>query len=207
MSVQRALVTERAPLVELNHDCLLALRTLAAEGQPARVMPPLITALKAEWLALDSAALERLAAAPFTWLDGGLRAASAWWVAQPAGVRDAAGTLDPACFAPEAGRVLMRRLLAYGWHVARAQPRLARLILGCDGTAVAALAECSLARLDAIADARGHELSARWAGHIDYWRRLLVAAASGSEPQLNDRIQNAVRRVAADALRPSASNR
>jgi hypothetical protein len=207
MSVQRALVTERAPLAELNHDCLLALRSLASESAPRAGQQALLVGLRAEWLALDAAALERLAAAPFTWLDGGLRTAPAWLLAAPLGVRDATALAEMSCFPPQVGRVLMRRLLAYGWHIARAQPRLARLMLGCDGAAIAVLAECSLARLDAMADARGQELTVRWLGHTEYWRRLLTAAASGSEQQLNDRIQNAVRRVAADALRPPSSAR
>jgi hypothetical protein len=201
MSVQRALVTERAPLVELNRDCLLALRSLASAEPVATSGHPLVAELRAEWLALEAAALEQLSRAPFTLLDGGLRAAAVWLVAQPLGVRDSISYGATACFAPEVGRGLLRRLLAYGWHVARAQPRLARLLLGSDGAAVAALADCSLARLDALADARGHELSVRWSAHTEYWRRLLAAAGSGSEQKLNERLQNAVRRVAADALR------
>jgi hypothetical protein len=201
MSVQRALVTERAPLVELNRDCLLALRSLASVEKAAAGGHPLVTELRAEWHALDTAALDRLSCAPFTFLDGGLRTAAVWLVAQPLGVRDATAYGTPACFAPDVGRGLLRRLLAYGWHVSRAQPRLARLLLGGDGAAVAALGDCSLARLDALADARGHELSVRWSAHTEYWRRLLAAASSGSEQKLNDRLQNAVRRVASDALR------
>jgi hypothetical protein len=200
MTVTLALVVERAPLVELNQDCLMALRSLAIGAEPVRCRHSLAAELEAEWRALDRPAIERLAAAPFTLLDGGLRSAALWAGAVSLGVRDAEWAGEPACFAP--GRVLTRRLLAFAWHIARVQPRLARLLLGCDGTGVAAIADCSLAQLDQHAEARGHELSVRWAGHTDYWRKMLVAARSGSEQQLNDRVQNAVRRVAADALRP-----
>lgn len=202
MTITAALVAERAPLIELNQDCLLALRAAARVTEPVAAHHRFMQALAAEWTALDDRALARLAGAPFTLLDGGLRTISSWIDGAPLGVRDGGQLSDGACFAPATGRILLRRLLAFGWHVARIQPRLARLLLGCDGPAVAALADCSLAQLDAQAEARGHELSVRWVGHTEYWRKLLATASAAAEPQLNEQLQNALRRVAADALRP-----
>lgn len=202
MSTPSPMRDECAPLVELNLDCLRALHAAAQDKSlNAAAAHPVLAQLQPLWCTLGSQALERLARAPFALLDAEFGARVDWLQPTVPGVRDASAVREPACFDAAIGRMLLRRLLAYGWHVARSQPRAARLLLGCDGAAVSALGACSLGTLDAVADLRGHELRLRWARQLDYWRELLTTAQQGSEPKFNERLLHAVRRVAADALR------
>ncbi|MBK6599824.1 MAG: hypothetical protein IPG25_18835 [Proteobacteria bacterium] len=191
----------RAPLLDLNLQCLELLvesarRSLAAAGGNSSVTQPLLAA----WVAAPRVALERIAAAPFALVDSGIAEAQRWVDGSVGGVRDAVHERraigDAASFEAAAGTALLRRVLIYGWHLARSRPRAARLILGAEPAAVAMLASCSLATLDAVAEVRGPELHLHWHDQPDYWLRVLSAASAvGNAPRLADLLLVGVRRL------------
>jgi hypothetical protein len=194
-----SVVGDRAPLVELNTACLERLRSAATAAGEAH--HPLVRNLRAEWAGLREPALSRLASLPFTLLDGDLRAVLES-ASRPLGVQDAAPRSGHACFDRATGQALLRRVLFYGWHLARAQPRTARLALGCDGTTVALLAASSLATLDLAAEVHGHDLGVRWVHDTEFWSRLLQLARAPAAAAFDEAALHAIRRVAAGALQP-----
>ena len=173
----------REPLVELNLECLQQLvapvrsRQGGADARPAAFAD----LLRDAWVGLSPRGLERIAVAPFALLAGEFAEAERWLAEPTAGVRDAGPERERSrsvlCFEPAVGSALLRRLLIYGWYLARTRPRTARLVLGTGANAVAMLADSSLTALETLADVRGRSLQLRWPDHPDYWLRLLAAAS------------------------------
>src|SRR5688500_3027276 len=125
-----------APLAELNAECLglLAMRagTPVEPGGPANPsgMPPLLTVLRDLWAELPNQAVRRLSAAPSSLFDAGLAGSPRWLELRTAGVHDQSQPPEPAYFDSAAGRSITRRMLVYGWHLARSRPRAACLVFG-----------------------------------------------------------------------------
>jgi hypothetical protein len=194
-----SVVGDRAPLIELNTACLERLRNVA--GAAGDAPHPLVRNLRTEWAQLREPAQGRLASLPFTLLDADLRMVLEA-AHRPLGVQDAAPRLGYSCFDRASGQALLRRVLFYGWHLARAQPRTARLVLGCDGATVTLLAASSLEKLDLAAEMHGQDLGVRWVHDTEFWTRLLREARAPAAAAFEEAALHAIRRVAADALRP-----
>lgn len=189
-----------APLAELNSECLglLALRAGdAADGQP---LPPLIHQLRDLWADLPAQAVRRLAAAPFSLFDAGFAASPRWLELHAGGVHERSQSSEPAYFHSVAARSLTRRMLVYGWHLARSRPRAACLVFGATLPAVESLAACSLSGLDAAAERNGDALRPRWPEQLAFWRELLLAASSGADARLHELLLGGVQRLAAESL-------
>ncbi len=195
-----------APLGELNSECLglLAMRASEAEG-PA--LPPLLAALREQWAELPAHAVRRLAAAPFSLFDAGFALAPRWLELRSSGVHDANHRSTPAYFEPAAARSITRRMLVYGWHLARSRPRAACLVFGATISAVESLAACSLAALEAAADRNAETLRPRWANQLGFWRELLATASAGADGRLHELLLGGIQRLAADTLAAHASER
>jgi hypothetical protein len=197
-----------APLAELNAECLglLAMRAGDPPGAlgPA-ALPGLLTNLRDLWAELPAQAVRRLSAAPFSLFDAGLAGASRWLELRTSGVHDQSRSPEPAFFDPAAGRSLTRRMLVYGWHLARSRPRAACLVFGATLPAVESLAACSLAALEAAADRNGDALRPRWSQQHEFWRALLLAASAGADGRLHDLLLGGVQRLAAETLAAQAS--
>jgi hypothetical protein len=192
---------ERAPLTELNRVCLRELQrgSTAASGAEG---PPLLVALRSSWIALDAAAIDRLAAAPFAWVDthfAALLAGGARGQFAPVGVRDAGENGATGFFAADIGRQLVRSLASLGWHLARSSPRTAQLALGCEASAIESLAQAPLAAIDILAERDGATLTPRWPRQIDYWHGLLTAATHPTDGRLEELLLYGVQRIAGDA--------
>ncbi len=195
-----------APLAELNSECLglLAMRASEAEG-PA--LPPLLAALREQWAELPAHAVRRLSAAPFSLFDAGFALAPRWLELRSSGVHDATHRSTPAYFEPAAARSITRRMLVYGWHLARSRPRAACLVFGATISAVESLAACSLAALEAAADRNAETLRPRWANQLGFWRELLATASAGADGRLHELLLGGIQRLAADTLAAHASER
>ncbi len=193
-----------APLAELNGECLGLLATRAgqyAEGRmPAGPVPPLIAALRDSWATLSAQAVRRLAAAPFSLFDVGIPHAPRWLELHARAVHDSAERVEPAFFDPAAARSIARRMLLYGWHLARSRPRAACLVFGAPIHAIESLAACSLAGLEAVAERAGDSLRPRWAAQPAIWRELLDAASAGADRRLHELLLGGVQRLAAETL-------
>jgi hypothetical protein len=188
-----------APLAELNMECLGLLAVRAAEPGPAP-LPPLLSGLRDLWAELPAQAVRRLAAAPFSLFDAGFAASPRWLELRGPGVHELSEPAGPPFFDPVSARAITRRMLVYGWHLARSRPRAACLVFGATIPAVESLAACSLSALEAAAERSGDALRPRWAQHEAFWRDLLTAAASGADERLHELLLGGVQRLAADTL-------
>lgn len=189
-----------APLAELNAECLGLLAVRAGEAGESAVLPALLVELRELWADLPAQAVRRLAGAPFSLFDPGFAASPHWLEGNAAGVRDLPQPTDGAYFEPAAARSLTRRMLVYGWHLARSRPRAACLVFGATLPAVEALAASSLSTLEAAAERHGGGLRPRWPQQHAFWRELLQAAATGAERRLHELLLGGIQRLAAETL-------
>ena len=189
-----------APLAELNAECLGLLATRAAEGAADPGTPRLLVELRHEWAELSAQAVRRLAAAPFSLFDVGLCQAPRWLEARPHEVHDQPNWIALPFFEPSAARSISRRMLVYGWHLARSRPRAACLVFGAPLAAVESLAACSLASLEVMAERDSHALRPRWPAQVSFWRELLGAASAAADRRLHELLLGGVQRLAAETL-------
>ena len=189
-----------APLAELNAECLGQLVMRAAESGNTAPAPPLLSVLHEHWAALPAQAVKRLSAAPFSLFDAGFASAPRWLELRTRGVHELPQRVEPAYFEAVMARPITRRMLVYGWHLARSRPRAACLVFGSTIAAVESLAACSLVALEAAADRNAEALRPRWSNQFGFWRELLVAATEGADRRLHELLLGGVQRLAADTL-------
>lgn len=189
-----------APLAELNAECLGHLVMRAAESNDIAAAPPLLVKLQSHWAALPAQAVKRLSAAPYILFDAGFASAPRWLESRTRGVNDNPQRAEPAFFDTASARSITRRMLVYGWHLARSRPRAACLVFGYTIPAVQSLAASSLVVLEAAADRNAESLRPRWSNHFGFWRELLVAASEGADRRLHELLLGGVQRLAADTL-------
>lgn len=194
-----------APLAELNAECLGLLAMRAAEIDVGSPAPMLIHALRREWSGLSAQAVRRLASAPFSLLDADFAQAPRWLELRSRGVSDSVEHSDFPYFEPAAARSITRRMLVYGWHLARSRPRAACLVFGVTIAAVESLAACSLTALEAAADRNAGALRPRWAGQVTFWSQLLAASSAGTDSRLRELLLGGVQRLAAETLAAHSS--
>jgi hypothetical protein len=186
-----------APLAELNAECLSLMAAHAADAQVP--LPPLLSVLRDRWAALPTSAVRRLAGAPFSLFDAGFASAPRWLELRSRGVHDPL-QCGPAYFEPEAARAVTRRMMVYGWHLARSRPRAACLVFGSTLVTVESLAACSLAALEAAAERNADSLRPRWPHQVGFWRDLLETASAGADERLHELLLGGIQRLAAETL-------
>lgn len=195
------------PLAELNAECLGQLAMRVAESECGAALPPLLENLRAQWADMPAHAVRRLSGAPFSLFDAGFASAPRWLELRSCGVHDASLRAAPAYFEPVTARSITRRMLVYGWHLARSRPRAACLVFGATIGAVESLAACSLAALEAAAERNADALRPRWAGQVGFWRELLSTASAGADRRLHELLLGGIQRLAADTLAAHAPDR
>lgn len=193
------------PLAELNAECLGLLALRAGDSALPGALPPLLGELRDLWAELPNLAVRRLAAAPFSLFDSGIVASPRWLEVRATGVCDPSPRAEPAYFESSAARSITRRMLVYGWHLARSRPRAACLVFGATLPAVESLAACSLSALEAAAERSGDTLRPRWPQQHAFWRELLMAASSGADQRLHELLLGGVQRLAAESLAAQAT--
>lgn len=189
-----------APLAELNSECLGQLVQRATEWQAAESGPLLLSSLRRQWASMPAHAVRRLSAAPFSLFDAGFASAPRWLEVRTRGVHELPQRVEPAFFPPEMARSITRRMLVYGWHLARSRPRVACLVFGSTMAGIESLAVCSLASLEAAADRNAESLRPRWSSQTHFWRELLLAASAGADRRLHELLLGGVQRLAAETL-------
>lgn len=194
-----------APLAELNAECLGLLALRAGDSPEPGVLPGLLRELRDLWADLPNLAVRRLAAAPFSLFDAGFASSPRWLELRAPGVSDLAERVEPVYFESAAARSLTRRMLVYGWHLARSRPRAACLVFGATLPAVESLAACSLSALEAAAERNGDALRPRWQQQHAFWRELLTAASAGADRRLHELLLGGVQRLAAESLAAQAT--
>jgi hypothetical protein len=196
-----------APLAELNAECIGLLAMRVAESECGAAMPPLLETLRGHWMDMPTHAVRRLSGAPYSLFDAGFALAPRWLELRSSGVHDGAQRAGPAYFEPVTARSITRRMLVYGWHLARSRPRAACLVFGATIPAVESLAACSLAALEAAAERNAETLRPRWPTHVGFWRELLAAASVGADRRLHELLLGGIQRLAADTLAAHAAER
>lgn len=189
-----------APLTELNAECLGLLVMRAVDADCALSLPPLVASLRDQWASLSAHAVRRLAGAPFTLFDAGLASAPRWLEVRSRGVHEHAQRAEAGYFEPAAARSITRRMLVYGWHLARSRPRAACLVFGSTISTVESLAACSLAALEAAAERNADALRPRWTHQSGFWRELLAASSAGADRRLHELLLGGIQRLAAETL-------
>lgn len=188
-----------APLAELNSECLGQLVLRAAESD-ATCSPSLLSSLRVQWASLPAHAVRRLSAAPFSLFDAGFASAPRWLELRTRGVHELPQRIEPAYFPADMARGITRRMLVYGWHLARSRPRAACLVFGSTMASVESLAACSLVSLEAAADRNAEALRPRWSHQTSFWRELLLAASAGTDRRLHELLLGGIQRLAAETL-------
>jgi hypothetical protein len=195
------------PLAELNRECLGLLVMRVADGACGAVLPPLLANLRDHWADMPSHALRRLSGAPFSLFDAGFALAPRWLELRSSGVHDASNRCAPTYFETGMARSITRRMLVYGWHLARSRPRAACLVFGATIAAVESLAACSLAALEAAAERNADTLRPRWANQVGFWRAMLSTASAGADKRLHELLLGGIQRLAAETLAAHAPER
>lgn len=190
---------DRAPLAELNAECLGLLAVRAADAGDGEGLPPLLAVLREQWTALPVQAVRLLANAPFSLFDAGFASAPRWLEMRTRGVHEQVQRA-PGYFEPAAARAVTRRMMVYGWHLARSRPRTACLVFGSTLATVESLAACSLSALEAAAERNADILRPRWAHQVGFWRDMLGAASAGADERLHELLLGGIQRLAAETL-------
>jgi hypothetical protein len=164
-----------APVTAINR----ALLELLCE--PA---PPRRTGLTQLCCGLEPDARTRLARCPYVLLDAGFGAPERWPPSgRPPGAVREAGDGD-GYFRSRQGIALVRRTLVLAWHLARANPFGARILLGMAAACAPCIAASRLEDLEELAELCPAWVAPRWEAQPHIWRQLVHAARSGQVSQL-----------------------
>jgi hypothetical protein len=161
-------------VADINAQCLEFLVAMA-EAE-VRHCPALFAGQGAFWRNLPARARQRLAAAPWLLVDGGFSDPARWRNLEQRMVHDLPAQPADAVFAGDGAADFIRRVLVLGWHLARAERQLARVVLGMSTTCAEHIARLRLQDLDWLALHRPGWVRPRWERQPQVWRHLLLAA-------------------------------
>jgi hypothetical protein len=191
-------------LAEINSQCLDMLCALAAAGQ---VAAPLGADIAPLWRRLTPEARQRLAAAPYLLADAGFSDDSRWRRLQAGSVNDQQRELPASVFNAKSATTFTRRVLVFGWHLARSQPSAARLALGMTPSCLSLIAALRLQDLDRIGELHPGWVRPRWEAHPEIWRNMLLAALQGNAAALQQSKLRGIQLLGAVALAPATTLR
>jgi hypothetical protein len=189
------------PLSEINLRCvqLLAAQAAVAAGG-GRGNGLAATELRPLWKGLDERALQRLAGCPYSLVDVGFADPERWRGVQHGAVNDLPRAAGCVCFDAGGGQILLRQVLMYGWHLARAHRQVARVVFGMTPAVAASVAALSLQELDRIADRYVHWLRPRWDSRPQIWKLLLTGAGDTGNLALQQATLHGLQLIAGDRL-------
>jgi hypothetical protein len=147
-------------------------------------LPGLLASHLARWCTLTPAARAQLAASPYLLVDAGFDDEQRWLWPGRRMVRDLRRDLAAPFFIGEHVGDFVRRVLMFGWHLARANRQLARVVLGMTPACAAHVAALQLRDLDWLAEHQPGWVRPRWERHPDIWRDLLRAADGDDDAQI-----------------------
>ena len=153
-------------VLEINQQCL---EFLSPDRTPSSFPEPCARLSKA----LSTESRARLAASPYLLADGHFADEHRW--------RALTGQVDPTLAARLAAPLFMgpgagdfiRRVLIFGWHMARAHPRHARIVLGMSPSCAELIAKLRLWDLDWLAQHLPGCVRIRWEQQPRIWQHLL----------------------------------
>ena len=188
-------------VAEMNLRGLRVVREALADGRSSGLAA--VDALRSDWLALDEAALARVAEAPFLLFELSIDAALTALRSPSWAVSDDPHRVVSWCARP-AGRAFARLLCHFCWQTCRTAPTAASLLLGISPAGCAAFRTLTLPNLDAFTEVAGHWLALRWGDEPRHWTGRLQAAGRTDPAALWQDTLHGLQRLAAVARTPSA---
>lgn len=188
-------------VAEMNLRGLRVVREALADGRSSGLAA--VDALRSDWLALDEAALARVAEAPFLLFELSIDAALTAHRSPSWAVSDDPHRVVSWCARP-AGRAFARLLCHFCWQTCRTAPTAASLLLGISPAGCAAFRTLTLPNLDAFTEVAGHWLALRWGDEPRHWTGRLQAAGRTDPAALWQDTLHGLQRLAAVARTPSA---
>jgi hypothetical protein len=161
---------------ELNELCL---NLISRETLEAGELRPALTPIGELARALTPASLSRAAACPYLFMQ-----ASVSGVHRNIDQNKAASKTSATMFTGPGSVSLIRKSLAFAWHVAHSKKGEAPLWLGVSRASLQALAECSLSNLLDLAEECPEWVRLRWVGKPWFWRDLCNAAITNDPDAL-----------------------
>jgi hypothetical protein len=128
------------------------------------------------WRDLSPSARAQLASSPYLLVDAGFDDESRWMLTARRMVNDAAPATAEAVFNGPGAEGFIRAVLVFGWHLARANRQLARVVLGMTPACAARVASLGLRDLDWVVQHHPEWVRPRWERQPRVWRHLLGAA-------------------------------
>lgn len=190
-------------VAEINLQCLEYLGAMAAAQQ--QTFPALFAGQHLAWRELSAGGRAQLAASPYLLADAGFDDESRWLALEQRMVHDLSPVqAEPVFIGPGAGDFI-RRVLMFGWHLARANRQLARVVLGMSPGCAARVSMLRLQDLDWLAQHRPGWVRPRWEKQPRIWRHLLLAARDPDREQLTQVSLRGLQLMAANVLTPDAT--
>lgn len=196
-----------APLAEINLQCIELLCAMAVDDHSPL---PVVRELAPLWRHLSAESRRLMALCPFLLADAGFSEEARWlrWRGLPTdGLRPASPQPPPVAARTVLPPALARRVLTYGWHLARAHPSVARVSLGMTPVCLSQVAALGLHEIDQLCEQHPGWVRPRWEARPDVWRALLQAVARPSPEALRRVALRGIQLLAGAALAPQGTPR
>jgi len=188
-------------VVEINMQCLEYLGAMAASAvasSPAAIG-------QQNWRDLTAGARAQLAASPYLLADAGFDDDGRWQAMEQRMVNDLPLSHTEPVFVGHGAGDFIRRVLVFGWHLARANRQLARVVLGMSPEVASRIAALRLQDLDWLAQHRPGWVRPRWEKQPRVWRHLLLAARDPDHGHLTQVSLRGLQLMAASVLVPEGA--
>lgn len=185
------------PMLEINAQCV---ELLCALSNGAASQLAMLRELEPLWRSLSRDGRQHLARCPYLLVDAGFSDEGRWLRREQGGVQDGPRELHAGCFAGERSAGFARRVLVYGWHLARSDASLAKVVLGVSPLCLARLAALSLREIDALGEQHPGWVRPRWEARPLVWRQMLSAAHQADAGALQQAGLRGIQLLAAEAL-------
>lgn len=169
-------------VADLNLQCIDLLAAMAAAD--TRHCPALFAGQGALWHDLPQRAREHLAASPWLLVDAGFDDLPRWRCLEHRAVHDLPVQYAEPVFVGEGVGDFIRQVLMMGWHMARAERQLARVVLGMSAACAERIGQLRLQDLYWLASHRPGWVRPRWERQPQVWRHLLLAARQPARSSL-----------------------
>jgi hypothetical protein len=185
-------------VAEVNAHCIELLAEMAATE--ARHCPSLFAGQSLFWRNLPARARQRLSASPWLLVDAGFDDLPRWRCLEQRMVHDLPQQFTETVFVGTGAAEFIRRVLMLGWHLARAERQLARVVLGMSAACAERIGQLRLQDLDWLAQHRPGWVRPRWERQPQVWRHLLLAARDPGSEHLTQVSLRGIQLMAAGVL-------
>jgi hypothetical protein len=158
-------------VTEINRQALDLMMAMAANPTYSATV---LVGSAAAWRDVPVRALEQLATSPGLLVDAYFADELRW--RSPLRVDAVHEPADARAFTGRGAEEFVRRVLVLGWHLARADRQLARMVLGMSPACAEHLSRLRLKDIDWMAQHRAGWVRPRWEQQPRLWRNLLESA-------------------------------